>query len=1404
MVLPLTPLQVVAQCELPQLGRLTAPQSTTDHFSHTIGISGDTVLIGRSPGTGGGGSESCYLFQTTNGAWELLATLTASDAALGDEFGRSVAIDGDTAVISARLDDDDGNASGAAYVFRKVSGTWQEIAKLTASDAAPGGEFGWDVAIDASTILVSGGVYDNTASIVYVFEEIAGQWQEVAKLSVDGPAAVTTFGYDLSIDGATLVVGAPLVSTSNHGPGAAYVFRKINGVWSPTATLSASDGASQDQFGASVSISGDHIAVGTILAQAAYVYENIAGTWQETAAIPGPSTGVTTRFGSCVAISADDLVIGSPTEGGIGLDGESGAAYLYRRNGGVWESVSRITSDPHETRGWFGGSVSISGDLAAIGAPGHAALQPNNRSAYIIQLSLSNDDCNANSIADECELVDNDCNADGIPDDCQLLNNDCNANGVPDECDVVVNDCNANGVPDECELEGNDCNNNGLPDECDLEDNDCNGNGVPNECEPFIDCNGNGIQDDCDLATPPFASQIILSSDIRTYDNFGTAVAVAGDTFVVGATGDDDGGDNSGSVYVFQRDGSEWVQIDKLTASDRAAGDRFGNAIATAGGLMIVGARSEDGAAVDSGAAYIFEWVSDHWEEIAKLTASDAAASDEFGFSVAIDGDTAVVGARLADVAALDSGAAYVFRKVDGAWQEIEKLLPSESYVRGSFGYSVAIQGSDIVIGAPSQGIETAAFVFHDIAGQWTEVALLRSVTTSGFNSFGQSVDIDNGVIVVGDPQASQNGDNSGAVVIFEEVNAVWTETQMILAQNENQSTALGGKVKLVDDTLVICGAGVVSENGDRGLAFVFGRTADGWRELGVASHPNAADSGGFSSGVDFQDDILVVGTGESSPPSIGHTGAAFIVDLRPVEKDCNGNTIPDSCEIASGAAMDCNENGIPDDCETLANDCNANGVPDDCELAENDCNNNGKLDDCDLAGGVVRDLGRIRAFDGQPGEQFGSSVAVDGETAIVGAQLAHDAMGVHGGAAYVFQLAEGHWRPGQKLLAPIIGSFDLFGASVAIDGAVAIIGAPLTDSESANNTGAAYIFSDPGDGHWVETARLTIADGLEGDQFGTSVAIDGDTVVVGTHWVDTGAPGAGAAYVFRRIDGVWTRVATLAAPDPVDLDLFGISVAISGDTIIVGASQGPPVLDRAQPGRAFIFENVAGVWTYAATLTANDGEDHDAFGIVVDIDGDTAAVSAIRDDTLGLNAGSVYVFRRIAGQWAEIAKIRNAQALMTWNLGASVAISGQTIAASAHNAGLTGTETAIFLYREISGVWTPTDTIREPGQGVSEAYGEKIALDGASLVAGAFNATVNGVRTGAAFTYDIDSASRDCDADSIPDECESQLADIAAFIDAVIAASQDANDLCRFDLDRNGSLDSRDIQNFARQLLIE
>src|SRR6185503_19688910 len=189
-------------------------------------------------------------------------------------------------------------------------------------------------------------------------------------------------------------------------------------------------------------------------------------------------------------------------------------------------------------------------------------------------------------------------------------------------------------------------------------------------------------------------------SDAAAGDLFGDSVAVSGDTAVVGAIGDDDGGTSSGSAYVFVRSAGVWSQQQKLTASDALAGDEFGYSVAVSGDTAVVGARSDSDAGTFSGSAYVFVRSAGVWSQQQKLTASDAAAGDFFGFSVAVSGDTAVVGAIFDDDAGSGSGSAYVFVRSAGVWSQQQKLTASDAAASDSFGASVAVSGDTAVVGA--------------------------------------------------------------------------------------------------------------------------------------------------------------------------------------------------------------------------------------------------------------------------------------------------------------------------------------------------------------------------------------------------------------------------------------------------------------------------------------------------------------------------------------------------------------------------------------------------------------------------------------------------------------------------------------------------------------------------------
>ena len=169
---------------------------------------------------------------------------------------------------------------------------------------------------------------------------------------------------------------------------------------------------------------------------------------------------------------------------------------------------------------------------------------------------------------------------------------------------------------------------------------------MPDECELFgNDCNNNQVLDECDIAAN--RSTKLMATDKQAGDRFGTSVSLSGNTAVIGSFGDDDEGLNSGSAYIFRKTAGVWQQIAKLTAGDAAGPDHFGFSVAVSGNTAVIGAYQDGG--TSQGSAYIFREVGSVWQQIAKLTADDAVAHDQFGFSVAISGDTVLIGAHMDD-----------------------------------------------------------------------------------------------------------------------------------------------------------------------------------------------------------------------------------------------------------------------------------------------------------------------------------------------------------------------------------------------------------------------------------------------------------------------------------------------------------------------------------------------------------------------------------------------------------------------------------------------------------------------------------------------------------------------------------------------------------------------------------
>ncbi len=304
-----------------QQQKLTASDgAANDVFGATVSVSGDTAVIGAYGKNSGQGAA--YVFVRSSGVWSQQQKLTAADGAANDLFGLSVSVSGDTAVIGA---DGKNNFQGAAYVFVRSSGVWSQQQKLTASDGAAGDAFGRSVWVGGDTAMIGASGKNSSQGATYVFVRSSGVWSQQQKLTASDGAANDWFGLSVSVSGDTAVIGA---SNKNSDQGAAYVFVRSSGVWSQQQKLTASDGAANDDFGYSVSVSGDTAVIGAdgknSLQGAAYVFVRSSGVWSQQQELTASDGAANDYFGWSVSVSGDTAVIGAGNKNSF-----QGAAYVF-------------------------------------------------------------------------------------------------------------------------------------------------------------------------------------------------------------------------------------------------------------------------------------------------------------------------------------------------------------------------------------------------------------------------------------------------------------------------------------------------------------------------------------------------------------------------------------------------------------------------------------------------------------------------------------------------------------------------------------------------------------------------------------------------------------------------------------------------------------------------------------------------------------------------------------------------------------------------------------------------------------------------------------------------------------------------------------------------------------------
>ncbi len=356
----------------------------------------------------------------------------------------------------------------------------------------------------------------------------------------------------------------------------------------------SSDGGTLDYFGARVSISGDYAAIGAygddiganMVQGSAYIFKRNGSSWTQMTKLTASDGATNDFFGASVSISGDYAAIGAYGDD-IGVNTDQGSAYIFKRSGNSWTQEAKVTAFDGSSFDYFGGSVSISGDYVIIGAEGNT----NIGAAYIFKRS-------GTSWTQEAKLA---------------------------------------------------------------------------------------------------------ASDGASNHYFGVSISMAGDYTVIGATGYDL---QKGAAYIFKRNGTSWTQEAKLIAPDGAVGDYFGNSVSISGDYVVISASGDNiGVNMDQGSAYIFKRNGIFWSTEAKLTAPDGAEGDYFGFSASISGDYAVIGAYGDDVANVYQGSAYIFRRIGSSWSQETKLTASDGEAYDYFGNSVFISGDYVVIGATRDNV---------------------------------------------------------------------------------------------------------------------------------------------------------------------------------------------------------------------------------------------------------------------------------------------------------------------------------------------------------------------------------------------------------------------------------------------------------------------------------------------------------------------------------------------------------------------------------------------------------------------------------------------------------------------------------------------------------------------------
>jgi hypothetical protein len=751
-------------------------------------------------------------------------------------------------------------------------------------------------------------------------------------------------------------------------------------------------------------------------------------------------------------------------------------------------------------------------------------------------------------------------------------------------------------------------------------------------------------------------------------------------------------------------------------AGDGFAGDNFGIAAAVAGDVAVIGAYGDTLVAagftfgIAAGSAYIFERVAGEWQPLQKLAPQPIGTDgDNYGVSVATTGTTIAIGAPRRDPdQRFEAGSVFIYGRSADGYLLSQILSPADPSPEQRFGSAVALWQDYLAVGVPAADAGRVDLYRRVGAGPY-EFDRSLFPQPGGAGRFGAALALADAELLIGAPQA----DIGGAVYRSKLESAGWTPAQQ-LALAAVAGEELGSALAL-DGALALVGAPGVAVGSVR----VLEAAAGSWTQTGVITAPGGGVGDRFGSALALDSGRAAV----AAVDALGSQGRVHLYDRAGANLSAVGQVdiADDGPAKRFGASLALGADGV-----LIGADLDRVGPN----------RGQGSARWFQPGPGGYVETAQLDSGNGAMFDRYGTAVAVDDGIALVGAYLEDTDSGADAGAAHWFERIAGDWQYGGQITAPDAAIEDRFGIAVDVDGERMAVGA-FWDVVGTNvDQGSVYIFRREGP-DWVFEAKLTASDGRPRDYFGFALSLDGDRLLVGARGASVPFLEQGVAYVFERGVGGWQQQARLDLPFENAFAYFGASVALSGDLALVGAPGATLAPGPESAGAAYVFVSLDGGWVLKAALQAPQPQAGSGFGFSLAADADHLLVGAFQEGFAG--QGAAYVYRsldlRLDGE------LRAAAAQPGEGLGIAVTLRNGTalLGASGYDLGQQFNTGTVRTFKRTAGGWAETEQWLAIDGAAGDAFGRAVAFDGRDAVIGAPLRGVDNPLEGHAYATTVD-----------------------------------------------------------------